>query len=230
MTTARPTLSATHREVTGKAVARLRRAGQLPAVVYGHGLESRSVSLDAHEFELLHRKTGQNTLVDLSVDGRKASPVLVHGVQRDPVHRRMLHVDLFAVRMTEELTVDVPLVFVGESPAIARLGGTLLHAIEHVKIRALPDHLPQSIEVPIDGLVDFETTIHVRDLVIPSDAHLLTDGDEIVGRVQAPRVEEVEAPVVEGAAGGAPAEAAPAEGAEAAAAGEAATEGQAAEA
>ena len=221
MTTARPKLSATHREVTGKAVARLRRAGQLPAVVYGHGLESRSVSLDAHEFELLHRKTGQNTLVDLSVDGKKASPVLVHGVQRDPVHRRMLHVDLFAVRMTEELTVDVPLAFVGESPAIERLGGTLLHAIEHVKIRALPDHLPQSIEVPIDGLVDFETTIHVRDLAIPSDAQLLTDGDEIVARVQAPRVEEVEAPAPTETAGeGAPAEAA--------AAGEGASEGQAA--
>jgi large subunit ribosomal protein L25 len=100
---------------------------------------------------------------------------------------------------------------VGESSAIEKLGGTLLHAIESVKIRALPDHLPQSIEVPIDGLDDFETTIHVRDLTIPSDVQLLTDGDEIVARVQAPRVEEVEAPAPTETAGEGAPEAAAAE-------------------
>ena len=205
MSTSRPTLAASHREITGKAVARLRRIGQLPAVVYGHGLESRSVTLDAHEFELLQRTAGPNTLINLSVDGKKAAPVLVHGVQRNPVDRRMLHVDLFAVRMTEELTVDVPLVTVGESYAIEKLGGTLLRVLEHVKVRALPDHLPQAIDVPIDSLIDFEATVHVRDLTIPSDVTLLTDPDEIVARVQAPRVEEVEAPVeTEGAGEGAP--------------------------
>lgn len=205
MSTSRPTLAASHREITGKAVARLRRIGQLPAVVYGHGLESRSVTLDAHEFELLQRTAGPNTLINLSVDGKKAAPVLVHGVQRNPVDRRMLHVDLFAVRMTEELTVDVPLVTVGESYAIEKLGGTLLRVLEHVKVRALPDHLPQAIDVPIDSLIDFEATVHVRDLTIPSDVALLTDPDEIVARVQAPRVEEVEAPVeTEGAGDGVP--------------------------
>ena len=76
------------------------------------------------------------------------------------------------------------------------LGGTLLHPIESVRIRALPDQLPQSIEYPIESLVDFDTTIHVRDLVIPEGATLLTDGDDIIAKVQAPRVEEVvEVPV-----------------------------------
>ena len=104
--------------------------------------------------------------------------------------------DLFLVRMTEELTVDVPLVATGESPAVANAGGTLLHPIESVRIRALPDHLPQSIEYPVESLVDFDTTIHVRDLVIPEGATLLTDGDDIIAKVQAPRVEEVvEVPV-----------------------------------
>ena len=107
--------------------------------------------------------------------------------------------------MTEELTVDVPLITVGESYAIDKLGGTLLRVLEHVKVRALPDHLPQAIDVPIDSLIDFEATVHVRDLTIPSDVTLLTDPDEIVARVQAPRVEEVEAPVeTEGAGEGAP--------------------------
>jgi large subunit ribosomal protein L25 len=190
MSTDRPTLAATKRDVTGKRVARLRRAGQLPAVVFGRDMASQSLSLDSHEFELLQRRIGQNALVDLSVDGKKATPVLVHGVQRDPVYRRMLHVDLFAVRMTQELTVDVPLVSVGESYAVDKLGGTLLHMLESVRIRALPDHLPQSIDLPIDSLVDFETTVHVRDLTIPSDVALLNDPDEIVARVQQPRIEE----------------------------------------
>jgi large subunit ribosomal protein L25 len=190
MSNDRPTLAATNRDVTGKRVARLRRAGQLPAVVFGHGMASQSLSLDSHDFEQLQRRIGQNALVDLSVDGRKPTPVLVHGVQRDPVYRRMLHVDLFAVRMTEELTVDVPLVTVGESTAVDKLGGTLLHILESVKVKALPDHLPQSIDLPIDSLVDFDATVHVRDLAIPSDVTLLTDPEEIVARVQQPRIEE----------------------------------------
>jgi large subunit ribosomal protein L25 len=195
MPTARATLAAEHRDVTGKKVAVLRRAGRLPAVVYGHGVDSDSVSIDAHEFEQLRRHTGPNALVDLSVDGKKAQPVLVSAVQTHPVNRRTLHVDLFLVRMTEELTVDVPLVATGESPAVANMGGTLLHPIESVRIRALPDHLPQSIEYAVDSLVDFDTTIHVRDLTIPEGATLLTDGDDIIAKVQAPRVEEVvEAP------------------------------------
>jgi large subunit ribosomal protein L25 len=190
---ARPTLAASPREILGKHVARLRRAGQLPAVVYGHGVASTSVTIDAHDFELLRRKAGPNALVDLSVDGKKADPVLIHDVQVHPVTHRPLHVDLFLVQMTVELTVDVPLVAAGVSPAIENDGGTLLHAIESVRIRALPDHLPQSIEYSIESLVDFDAAIHVRDLSIPSDVTLLTDADEIVAKVQAPRV-EVEEP------------------------------------
>ncbi len=211
MATARPTLAAEHREVTGKAVNRLRKAGRLPAVVYGHGEGSTNVSVDAHEFDLLRRHTGPNALVDLSVDGGKPTPVLINGVQVHPVNRRPLHADLFLVRMTQELTVDVPLVPVGESIAISQLGGTLLHPSETVKVRALPDHLPQSIEYSIESLLDFDATINVRDLSVPSDVTLLTDGDEIVAKVQAPRVEIEEAPAVEEGAEAEAAEAAEAE-------------------
>ena len=200
MSTARATLAAEHRELTGKKVAQLRQAGRLPAVVYGHGIESASISIDTHEFEQLRRHTGPNALVDLSVDGKKAQPVLVHGVQVHPVNRRPLHVDLFIVRMTEELTVDVPLFATGDSPAVTQHGGTLLHPIESVRVRALPDHLPQSIEYSVASIADFDTALHVRDLVIPGDVTLLTDGDEIIAKVQPPRVEEE--PVVAEAAEG----------------------------
>jgi large subunit ribosomal protein L25 len=202
MSSARPTLAAAHREVTGKKVAYLRRDGRLPAVVYGRGLESNSVSVDAHELETLRRHAGPNTLVDLSVDGEKAAPVLISGVQLHRVTRKPLHVDLFVVRMTEELTVDVPLVAEGVSEAVETLGGTLLHVTEHVRVRALPDHLPQSIHYSVASLLTFDDLIHVSDLVVPSDATLLTDLGEIVAKVLPPRVEEVEevAPAVEGEA------------------------------
>jgi large subunit ribosomal protein L25 len=106
----RPRLAVESRTITGKAVARLRREGRLPAVVFGHGTESEPVTIDAHAFDQLRRRTGSSTLIDLSVDGGKARPVLLHGIQVHRVTRRPLHVDLFAVRMTEELTVDVQLV------------------------------------------------------------------------------------------------------------------------
>jgi len=201
-TSSRPTLAAEPRDIVGKKVAALRSAGRLPGVVFGHGVESASVTVDAHDFELLRRKTGQNALVDLSVDGKKALPVLIQSVQVHPVTRRPLHVDLFLVRMTEELTVDVPLVPIGASSAVVDDGGTLLHGIESVKVKALPDHLPQSIEYSIESLVDFDVSIHVRDLDIPSDVTLLTDPDEVVAKVQAPRVEVEEVPVVAEGEGG----------------------------
>jgi large subunit ribosomal protein L25 len=227
-TSTRPSLAAEPREVTGKRVAHLRREGKLPAVVFGNGLDSTSVSVDAHDFELLRRKVGPNALVDLSVGGEKAQPVLVQGVQVHPVTRRPLHADFFLVRMTEELTVDVPLVPTGESKAIVDDGGTLLHMIDSVRIKALPDHLPQSIEYSIESLVDFETSIHVRDLIIPADATLLTDPEEVVAKVQAPRVEVEEEPVAaegEAAEGDAGAEGDGAEGAPAAESGGSGTEG-----
>ena len=194
-TSSRPSLAAEPREIVGKKVASLRRDGRLPAVVFGHGIDSTSVSVDTHDFEQLRRHTGPNALVDLSVGGKKAQPVLIHGVQVHPVTRRPLHIDLFLVRMTEELTVDVPLVPTGTSVAVVDEGGTLLHNIESVKVKALPDHLPQSIEYSIESLVDFDATIHVRDLDIPGDVTLLTDPDEVIAKVQAPRVEIEEVPV-----------------------------------
>lgn len=209
----RPNLAAEPRAITGKKVAAMRRAGRLPAVVYGHGIDSESLSIDAHEFELLRRNAGQNALIDLSVDGKKARPVLVHDVQVHPVNRRPIHVDLFLVRMTEELTVDVRLVPTGVAPAVERDGGTMLHPTEHVRIKALPDRLPQSIEYSVESLTDFDAVVKVADLSIPEDATLLTEPDEIIAKVQAPRVEAEPEPVAaegeeaaegaaEGAAGG----------------------------
>lgn len=186
----RPQLAAQKRTVTGKRVARLRRTGRLPAVVYGHGVDSQSIDVDAHEFDLLRRHAGRNAIVDLRLDGGRARPVLVHGVQEHPVARRPLHVDFFVVRMTEELTVDVPIVMVGESVAATRDGGTLLHLLDAVKVRALPDSLPQTLELDVTPLDSFDAVLHVSDLQMPAGVTLVTDPEESLARVQPPRVEE----------------------------------------
>jgi large subunit ribosomal protein L25 len=197
MSTARPTLSAHRRSVTGKKVAALRRAGTLPAVVYGRGVASDSLSLDAREFDALRRHVGTTTLIDLTVEGEKPTPVLVHAIQQHPVTRRALHVDLYVVRMTEELTIEVALVADGTAAAVGDLGGTLMHVMEHVRVKALPDNLPGSLHYSIDGLATFDDLVHVSDIVVPPGVTLLTDPGEVVAKVLPPRVEEVEAPAAE---------------------------------
>ena len=202
----RPVVSAEPREIVGKAVSRLRREGLLPAVVYGHGHESQAIQLDAREFETVLRHAGRHTLLDLTISGGKATPVLLQSVHEHPVKRVPQHVDLFVVKMTEELSVDVPVHPVGESLAVDRLGGTLLHMRDAVTVRALPGDLPSHLELDISSLTTFEAVLHVSDLVVPERVTVVTDGAELLARVQAPRVEE-EPVVAEGAA-------APEEGAE----------------
>jgi large subunit ribosomal protein L25 len=211
----RPALAAERRTVTGKAVSRLRKDGRLPGVVYGHGTDSEPVTIDAHEFEQLRKHAGASTLVDLKVEGGKARPVLISSIQVHPVNRRPLHVDLFAVRMTEELTVEVQLVSTGVAGAVEN-GGTLVHPTSSVKIRALPANLPDSLSYDLSPLVDFDTTITVADLIVPEGVTIQADPAEVIARVLAPRVEEV-AVVAEGVEG---------EAAEGAAEGEPAAEGE----
>lgn len=197
-TSTRPRLSAEHRTVTGKQVSALRRKGILPAVVYGHGHASEPIQVDAHEFALLRRHAGRNAILDLKVGSSRVTQVILQRVQEHPLERAPIHADFFVVKMSEELTVDVPLTFTGESEAVARNGGTLLHQRDSLSVRALPDALPSEIAVDVTSLVDFEATIHVSDIVAPAGVTILTDATEPVARVQAPRVVEEE-PVVEAA-------------------------------
>jgi large subunit ribosomal protein L25 len=189
-------LTATRRTETGKAVAHLRKAGKVPAVVFGHGLESIPISLDAHEFDLLRRTVHSNSIITLVIDGKDKQRVLVRGIQIDPRYRHLLHVDLFALKSGEEVTVDIPVHTTGESYAVVRLGGMLLHNLDHVRVRALPEKLPESFEVPIDSLMEIDDALHVRDLTPPEGVTLLAELDEVVVKVVAPHVvEEPVAPV-----------------------------------
>ena len=187
-------LTATSRTETGKAVAHLRHDGKIPAVVFGHGLASINVTLDAHEFDHLRRTIHSNSIISLEIDGKQKQRVMVHGIQIDPRYRRLLHVDLFALKSGEEVTVEVPLHTTGEAYAATKLGGTLLHTVDRVRVRALPEKLPESFEISVESLVDFDVAIHMRDVVLPAGVTLLSDPDEIVAKVIPQRA--VEEPVV----------------------------------
>ena len=195
---AKTVLTATSRTEIGKHVALLRKAGKVPAVVFGHGIDSIPVALDLHEFEHVRKTAHSNTIIELKIDGKQSHKVMVHGFQVDPRSRRLLHVDLFELKSGEEVTVEIPLHSSGESYAVARLGGSLLHNIDHIRVRALPEKLPESIEYSIESLEDFDAAIHLRDLPLPEGVTLLSDPDEVVAKVAAPRV--VEEVVVEAAA------------------------------
>lgn len=191
----RPVVSAEPREIVGKKVSSLRRQGIVPAVVYGHGKASQPIQLDARAFGELMRTATRNSLVDLKIGSGRAMPVLLQGIHEHPIRRHAVHVDFYVVKMTEELTLDVPVNHVGESHAVEKMGGTLLHLREHISVRALPAELPHGLDLDVSPLDSFETILHVRDLIVPAGVTVLTDADEPLARVQPPRVEEELFPV-----------------------------------
>lgn len=211
------------RDMLGKANKRLRRSGVVPGVVFGKDHESTPVQVEAKAFETLYRAAGRTSVIKMHLPGaRSATSGLIKSVQRHPLSGLPLHVDFFVVNLLQEMEIDVPLVFVGEAPAVELTGGTLLHNLAQLHVRALPTEIPHEITVDVSVLKSLDHAIHVRDLSLNRDkVHVLTDGDTLVATVVPPRVEEE--PVVELA----PEEegVVPAEGAEAPAEGAAPAEG-----
>lgn len=183
-------LAATRRDVFGKETKTLRRRGVIPAVLYGHGIPTQHLSIDAHTFERLYEQVGETSLLDLSVDGGASVKVLVQDVHRDPVQDRVLHADLHQVSMTEAIEAEIPLTFIGESSAVKEQGGVLVKSLDQVKVRCLPGDLVPAIEVDIAALKSFDDAIHVRDLVIGKGLKVLGRVDEVVATVAPPRSEE----------------------------------------
>jgi large subunit ribosomal protein L25 len=201
-------LKAEPREDAGKGVARkLRASGRVPAVLYGHGKDARSLSVDAKElFHLLHGAAGANVLIDLVIGGNKTM-AMPREIQRDHVHGRYLHVDFLEVRRDEKVTVDVPIHLVGESVGV-KAGGVLEHHLWDLKIESLPQDLPDAIEADISAL-NVNDTLRVADVRVPDACTVLTPEEETIAAVVPPQAREVEevAEAIEGEA---------AEGAEAA--------------
>lgn len=183
-------LPAQRREEEGKKVTTLRRAGKLPAVIYGHGVKNTNLLLDYKRFERVYQEAGGSSLVDLQIDTQKPVKVVIQEVQKDPLTDRYLHVDFHQVRMTEKISAEVTLKFIGESKAVKEGGGILVKNLDTLKTECLPQDLIHVIEVDITKLQTFEDIIRVADLPIPSGITVKEKAEVAVVRVQPPRTEE----------------------------------------
>ncbi|HSX24920.1 MAG TPA: 50S ribosomal protein L25 [Candidatus Andersenbacteria bacterium] len=167
----------------------LRRAGNIPAVLYGHGIEPQSVLVEAREFMKLLPKAGYTTIINLKLDDKKEHPVFIRDVQFHPVKSTVLHIDFYQVRMDEKVTAKVPLKFIGDAPAVKDLAGTLVRSMDELEVEALPIDLPHELEVDISTLKDFDTVLHVSNISLPKGVVALQEADEVIALVQPPRSE-----------------------------------------
>ncbi len=205
-------LKADARPDTGKGAARkIRAGGRVPAVVYGHGVETLHVSIDAKElFHLLHTDAGMNVLVDMRVnsDHFLAMP---REVQRDHIRGQFIHVDFLRIKRDEKIGVEVPVHLVGESHGVKE-GGVIEHHLWDLHLECFPQDVPTSIDADISSL-GINESLKVSDLHLPDSVTLLTSPDEVIVSVVPPQVLRVEEEVAEAEEEAAAAEAA-AEGAE----------------
>jgi large subunit ribosomal protein L25 len=176
---------------TSDSVAKIRLEKNIPAVIYGHGLQSTPISINEFSFMQILRQAGFTTLLSMTIAGDdQAHPVLIRDVQYHPVKGNILHVDFYQVRLDQKIRADVPLEFIGESAAVKNLNGTLIHPLETIELEALPENLPHNIPVDISVLSDFEKVIHVKDLKLPPGLTIFHEPEEVIALIQPPRSEE----------------------------------------
>jgi large subunit ribosomal protein L25 len=197
-------LQASTREQRGSHNKPLRRQGLVPAVLYGHNVEPRAISTQTAALHRVWMRAGRTQLIDLKVDDGRVQKVLVREIQTNPRNGHTIHADFFAVNLLEKLTADVPVVITGESPAVVDAKvGTLQQLITTLRVESLPADLPGQFSVDVSGLLEIDSGIHVREIVLPEGVVLVhIDPDELVVKIAALRVveEEPEVAAEEGAA------------------------------
>jgi large subunit ribosomal protein L25 len=142
-------------------------------------------------------KAGGNVLIALKIGRKKPVSALAREIQRDTIRHNILHVDFYQVVMTEKIAAEVPLVLTGEAPAVGEHGGILVHGLNTVEVQCLPADLPSAVEVDLSSLAEFNDTVTVADLQVPSLVTILSEPESVVARIEAPRIVEEEEEIVE---------------------------------
>ncbi len=189
-------LEAKKREVIGKQVKALRREGFLPAVIYGTDIEPMPLTLNTREVRQTLDRIGANTLITLKI-GKKEHLALVRDMQREVINRDLLHIDFQAVSLEETITTTVPVVVVGEAPAVKEMNALLVTGLDFLQIEAKAKDLPDTIRVDVSDLVEIGDNIQVKDIIISGDVSILDDPEETVIVVAAPTLMEIEPEVEE---------------------------------
>lgn len=182
-------LNAQLRTETGKGVARtLRREGRVPGVVYGHGDENRSLTIDALELQKLVSSINvENTLIDLKIEGvRKATSALIREVQYHPARPEILHVDLYQVHAGEKISLDVPIRLHGTPAGVREDSGILQESLRELHIECLPKDIPEGVDIDVSEL-RIGDSVHVRDVSLP-DVKIMNDSELVICAVTPPTV------------------------------------------
>jgi large subunit ribosomal protein L25 len=189
-------LSANSRDVTGKGAARtLRSQGQVPAVIYGHGRDPQSLTLNARDLDrMLSHIQAESTVIEVTVGGATAK-TLIREIQRHPIRRQILHVDFQALVAGEKVIVSIPIVLIGVPEGVRLDGGVLDQTLRELEIEVDPSNIPDRIELDVTSMVIGDSK-HVSDLVVPSGVEVQNDADTSVAVVAAPRAVIEETPVV----------------------------------
>jgi large subunit ribosomal protein L25 len=175
-------LQARPRSVTGKRVGALRRAGQLPGILYGRGTEPTAIEMESKAAARVLEQASASTLLDLELSGL-THKVLVRELQRHPLRRTVEHVDLMKVALDVTIRTTVPLELTGEATAVKTFGGVLVTGVSEVEVEALPQDLPSHITVDLEPLATMEARITVGDLFLGKGVRVLTDPQAVVARV-----------------------------------------------
>ena len=188
------TLQAKLRDVLGKKTRFLRRQGITPVHLFGHGLKSLSLQCDTAGLQMIMAQAGTTRLVTLEIEGQKQPrSVFIREIQRDACTGAVLHVDLYQIRKTERMKVEVPIILTGEAPALKEKGRSLLHGITSLSVECLPEQLPTQIEVDLTPLEEIGQTIHVKDITLAPEIKVHNDAEQLVVKMSeavAKRVEE----------------------------------------
>jgi large subunit ribosomal protein L25 len=184
-------LTVQKREVFGKAARGVRKAGEIPAELYGRGIANAHLAVPAPEFLKVLKEAGMSTVLRLKI-GEETHPVIVHDIQRDFITGAVQHVDFYQVRMDEKMKARVPLEFSGESPAV-KAGAILIKSLAEVEVEALPADLPHRLIVDLSLLDALGKSVYVKDLAVPSGVRLIADEETAVATVQEAKEEVVEA-------------------------------------
>ncbi len=197
-------IKATKRDVLGKKTRFLRRQGITPAHLFGHSLESLTLQCDSNELKKIVAHAGTTRLVSLNIEGEKeAKTVFLREIQRDSLSRELLHVDFYQVRKGEKLIMDVPIVLVGEAPALKGKGRIISRGTTALKLECLPEKVPPQIEVDISILTELDQSIYIKDIHLDPDILVHDDPELLVVKISEIIIKiEEEKPVVEAVAEG----------------------------
>ncbi len=183
-------ISADSRNLEGKSAKNLLEEGIIPGVVYGHQIESLPIQVSRKDFIAVFNEAGESSLVTLKVGGEDFGNVIIKDYNVDPIKGEIIHFDLHKVKMTEKLTANVSISFIGESPAVKNEGGVLVTSQDEIEIRCLPKDLIQEIEVDLSKLEHVDDLIRIKDLQIPENVEVLDEEENVIVSVTPPRSEE----------------------------------------